>query len=110
MDFEAWKQAAEPVLTDEDRAAVRGSLDAETFGRIEWWRLTSYTRRVMAYLPIDVEWNLALEARDGRLDLNLDPFTEDGWTTIRWADAPLAVLHVSLLLPGAPLDIEPINR
>ena len=111
MDFESWKERAEPEFTDEHRAAVRGELDQDTFDRIEWWRLTAYCRRVMNnYLPVDVEWNLHQDAVDGRLNLNLDPFTADGWLTVRWGDAPLTVLHVSLLMPGAPLDIAPINR
>jgi hypothetical protein len=104
-----WFEHAEPQITEEHRAQVQGALPDEIFEQIEWWRLTWWTRAAIR-LDLNTEWAVdqsqVLE-EDGRLraPFQLSPFDEEGYTLLKpagFAD-PIARLHYSRLMPGAPL-------
>lgn len=100
-----------------DKQAVKGELPDDVFDAIDWGRLGWCAREVVNMQKHDTRkkmYEAFQQGEDGPImDFDLSPFDVEGWTLIRFQGQPLLRLHVSRLMPGAPLefsDMKPVPK
>jgi hypothetical protein len=108
VDSGEQRRKANPVI-DIDILKVKGELPDDVFDNIDWNRLTWCAREAILVQKHEARTAVFDSARYGPngpiLDLDLSPFDAEGWTLLRFQGQPLLRLHVSRLMPGAPLEM-----
>ncbi len=100
-------------MLDIDISKVKGDLPDDVFDRIDWDRLSWCAREAILVQKHPARTAVFDSARypvEGRpvFDMEIAPFDVEGWTLLRYQGQPLLRLHVSRLMPGAPLEMGPV--
>ena len=99
-------------MIDIDISKVKGDLPDDVFSNIVWERLWWCAREAILVQKHEARTKVFDTARIGPkgpiLDLDIAPFDAEGWTLLVFQGQPLLRLHVSRLMPGAPLEMDPI--
>lgn len=101
-------------MIDVDIQEVKGELPDDVFDAIDWDQLGRCAREAILVQHHEARTAVFNSARPGPNgpihDLEIQPFDEEGWTLLAFQGQPLLRLHVSRLMPGAPLDMpQPID-
>ena len=98
-------------MIDIDINKVKGDLPDDVFDAIDWNRLSFCAREAILAQHHEARTKVFDSARPGPngpiLDLEVAPFDAEGWTLLVFQGQPLLRLHVSRLMPGAPLEMPP---
>ena len=98
-------------MIDIDINKVKGELPDDVFENIVWDRLWWCAREAILVQHHEARTAVFDSARYGPsgpiFDMEIQPFDEEGWTLLAFQGQPLLRLHVSRLMPGAPLEMPP---
>ncbi len=101
-------------MIDIDTSKLKGDLPDDVFENIDWDRLSWCAREAILIQGHEARTKVFDAARYGPsgpiFDMDILPFDEEGWTLLRYQGQPLLRLHVSRLMPGAPLEMSPIEE
>ncbi len=96
-------------MIDVDINKVKGELPDEVFDAIVWDQLGRVAREAILVQKHEARTAVFDSARYGPngpiFDMEIRPFDDQGWTLLIFQGQPLLRLHVSRLMPGAPLEM-----